>query len=49
MRNRYLDNLIDPKFQGVNRLFVLSLNDGDCRESHEQYYFPAVEIKCYDQ
>ena len=24
-RNRYLDNLIDPKFQGVNRLFVLSL------------------------
>ena len=26
----------------------MSLNDDDCRESHEQYYFPAVEIKDYN-
>ena len=47
-RNRYLDNLIDPKLQGVNRLFVLSLKDDDGRESHEQYCFPTVEIKDYN-
>ena len=28
-RNRYLDYLIDPSFQGVNRLFVLSFKDDD--------------------
>ena len=26
-QNRYLDFLIDPSFQGVNRLFVLSFED----------------------
>ena len=26
-QNRYLDLLIDPSFQGVNRLFALSLKD----------------------
>ena len=44
-QNRYLDYLIDPSFQGVNRLFVLSFKDADGRESHKQYYFPMVEIK----
>ena len=28
-KNRYLDFLIDPSFQGVNRLFVLSLENGN--------------------
>ena len=47
-RNRYLDYLNDPSFQGVNRLFVLSFMNDDGRESHKQYYFPTVEIKdCY--
>ena len=27
--NRYLDFLIDPSFQGVNRFFVLSFKDDD--------------------
>ena len=36
-QNRYLDYLIDPIFQGVNRLF-LSFKDADGRESHKQYY-----------
>ena len=46
-RNRYLDFLIDPSFQGVNRLFVLSFKDDDGRESHKQYYISTVEIKDY--
>ena len=47
-RNSYLDYLIDPGFQGVNRLFVLSFKDDDGRESHKQYYFLTVEIKDYN-
>ena len=46
-RNRYLDYLIGPSFQGVNRLFVFSFKDDDGRESHKQYYLPTVEIKVY--
>ena len=45
--NRHLDYLIDPSFQEVNRLFVLSFEDDDGRESHEQYYLATLEIK-YD-
>ena len=29
-RKRYLDYLIDPCFQEVNKLFVLSFEDADC-------------------
>ena len=47
-RNRYLDYLIDPGFQGVNILFVLSFKDDDGRESHKQYYLLTVEIKDYN-
>ena len=47
-QNRYLDFLIDPSFQGVNRLFVLSFKDDDGRQSHKQYYLPTVEIKDYN-
>ena len=40
--------LVDPNFQGVNRLFVLSFkNEGD-RKVHIGYYFPKVEIKDYN-
>ena len=44
-QNRYFDYLIDPSFQRVTRLFVLSLKDGDCRKCHKLYYLPTVEIK----
>ena len=44
-RNRYLDFLIDPSFQGVNRLFVLLFENNTVRKSYKHYYFPAVEIK----
>ena len=47
-QNRYLDYLIDPSFQGVNKVFVLSYKDDDDQESHKQYYLPTVEIKNYN-
>ena len=47
-RSRYLDLLIDPSFQGVNRPFVLSFKDDDNRENHNQCYLPTVEIKDYN-
>ena len=48
MENRYLDFLIDPNFQGVNRHFDLSFKDDDGSEIHKQYYLPTVEIKEYN-
>ena len=44
-QNRYLNHLINPSFQGVNRLFVLSFENEDDRISHSTYYLPKVEIK----
>ena len=34
-QNRYLDFLIDPSFQGVNRSFVLSCKDQNGRGSYK--------------
>ena len=47
MQNRYLHFLIDPRFQGVNRLFLLSFENDNGQESHKQYYIQTVEIKDY--
>ena len=47
-QNRYLNPLINPSFQGVNRLFVLSFENEDDRTSHSTYYLPKVEIKDYN-
>ena len=47
-QNRYLNHLINPSFQGVNRLFLLSVENEDQRESHSTYYLPKVEIKYYN-
>ena len=33
-QNRYLNHLVDPSFQGVNRIFVLSFENEDDRRSH---------------
>ena len=44
-QNQYLDFLIDPSFQGVNRLFILLFeNEGD-KNVHTGYHLPKVEIK----
>ena len=47
-QSRYLNYLINPGFQGVNRLFVLSFENENDRTSHSTYYLPKVEIKDYN-
>ena len=47
-RNRKLNHLIEPSFQGVNRLFVLAFEDDDQRLSNKRYCIPNVEIKDFD-
>ena len=46
-QNPNLNDLIEPSFQGVNRLFVLAFENDDHRTSNDQYYLPTVEIKDY--
>ena len=43
--NPYLDYLIDPSFQGVYRLFVLSFENSTDRTVQTGYYLSKVEIK----
>ena len=40
--------MINPSFQGVNRIFVLSFENENDRTSHSTYYLPKVEIKDYN-
>ena len=40
-----LNYLINPTFNIVNRLFVLSFKNEDKRTSYSGYYIPNVEIK----
>ena len=47
-QNQYLDFLIDPSFQGGNRLFVLSFEHEAQRIRVKRYYFPTIEIKKYN-
>ena len=47
-QNQYLDFLIEPSFQGVNRRFVLSFENEDDRKVHTRYYLPKVELKDYN-
>ena len=47
-QNQHLDFLINPSFQGVNRLFLLSFANENDRTSHSNYYLPKVEIKDYN-
>ena len=47
-QNQYLDFLIDPRFQEVNRLIVLSFENENDRKLHTGYYLPKVEIKDYN-
>ena len=47
-RNPNLNLLVEPSFQGVNRLFVLAFANDTQRTSHTGYYLPNVEIKDYN-
>ena len=44
-QNANLNHLIEPSFQGVNRLFVLAFENDAQRTSNKRYYIPNVEIK----
>ena len=47
-QNPNLNLLIEPSFQGVNKLFVLAFENDTQGKSHTGSYFPNVEIKNYN-
>ena len=47
-KNNNLNYLINPKFNNVNRLFVLTFENEDDRTSCSKYYLPKVEIKDFN-
>ena len=47
-QNPNINYLVEPSFQGVNRLFVLAFENDDDRTSDDQYYLPTLEIKDYN-
>ena len=47
-QNLNLNHLVEPSFQGINRLFVLAFENDAQRTSHSNYYLPNVEIKDYN-
>ena len=47
-QNPNLNYLVEPSFQGVNRLFVLAFENDVRRILHTVYYLPNVEIKDYN-
>ena len=42
-QNRYLDYLLDPRFQGVNNILFYNISQA----SYKRYYLPQVEVKDY--
>ena len=47
-QNPNLNHLIEPSFQGENRLFVLAFENDAPRTSDKRYYISNVEIKDYN-
>ena len=47
-QNANLNNLIEPSFQGVNRIFVLAFENDAQRTSDKRCYIPNVKIKYYN-
>ena len=47
-QNPNLNHLVEPSFQGVNRLFVLAFENDNYRSSTRRYNLPTVEIKDYN-
>ena len=47
-QNPNLNHFVEPSFQGVNRLFVLTFENDNHRTSDERYYLTTVEIKDYN-
>ena len=46
--NPHLDYLIDPCFQGINKLFALPFNALADRIRHSRYYLPTEKVKDYN-
>ena len=47
-KNNNLNYRIDPTFNNVNRLFVLTFENEDDRTSFSKYYVPKIEIKDFN-
>ena len=47
-QNPNLNHLVEPSFQGVNRLFVLAFENDNHRSSTRRYNLPTAEIKDYN-
>ena len=47
-QNPNLNHLVEPSFQGVNRLFVLAFENDYDRTSDDEYYLPTIEMKDYN-
>ena len=47
-KTNHLNNLIDPTFTKVNRLFVLSFENEEDKTPFSKYYVPKVEIKDFN-
>ena len=48
VQNQYLNHVVDPSFQELNRLSVLSFENENGRTSHSEYYLPKVKLKYYN-
>ena len=46
--NPNLIHLVEPSFQGVNRVFVLSFENNAQRTGNKRCYIPKVEVKDYN-
>ena len=47
-QNPNLNHLVEPSFQGINKLFVLAFENDDDGTNNDEYYLPTVEIKDYN-
>ena len=47
-QNPGLNHLVEPSFQGVNRLYILAFENDTQRTSPKGYYLPNVKIKDYN-
>ena len=47
-QNGNLNYLVEPSFEGINRLFVLSFENDAQKRSNKRHYLPNVEIKDYN-
>ena len=47
-QNPNLNHIVEPSFEGVNKLFALAFENNPQRTRNRRYYLPNVEIKGYN-